>query len=123
MESTEVVFFDFFEYVVPRGISRHGIPPITLEGMELGTVRAFVSPERGNARVRVEGDKVIVDARHWPFPATQRVQVMLHGIRRGFKGVRNAPATYEQFIDNECRLNPRMTREEVISKWEHVRKQ
>lgn len=123
MESTEVVFFDFLEYVVPRGVSRFRIDPVTLEGMEKGTIRAFISPERGNARVRVEGEKVVVDARHWPFPATQRVQVMLHGIRRGFKGIRNAPATYEQFIDNECRLNPRMTREEVINKWEHVRKQ
>jgi hypothetical protein len=40
---------------------------------------------------------------------------MLKGVRRGFANVRNAHATFEDFVDNECRLNPRLSREQVIA--------
>jgi len=120
MESAEILFFDFVEYQVPRGITHHPIDPIVLESIAPGTIRAFISPERGRANVTIQGDTIVIHARHWPWPATQRVQIMLRGVRRGFSGVRNAPATYEQFIDNECRLNPRMTREEIIQALSHA---
>jgi hypothetical protein len=120
MESAEVLFFDFMEYEVPRGITHHLIDPLVMESIAPGTIRAFISAERGRANVTIQGDAIVIHARHWPWPATQRVQIMLRGIRRGFANVRMAPATEEDFIDNECRLNPRRTREEIITALSHA---
>jgi hypothetical protein len=85
-----------------------------LECIEHGTIRAFISPERGSASVRVVDGQVVIRARHWFLPNLQTVQIMIYGIRKGFRGVRNADATFEQFINNECRLNPHLTRDQVL---------
>lgn len=113
MESADVRFFDFMEVDAARGLTRAAIEPLALFCMERGSVRAFVSAERGRTTARVVGAAVEIRSRHFPWPRRQRVQVMLCGVRRGFAGIRMAAATFEEFLDNECRLNPRLTRAEI----------
>lgn len=114
MEAAEVLFFDFMEVEVVRGRNVFPLDPMVLFCVEQGTLRAFPSPARGCAVAHVDGDELVVEARHWPWPRTQRVQVMLKGVRRGFAGVRNELATMEEYIANELRLRPDKTREEVM---------
>lgn len=118
MESAQVLFFDFMEVEARRGENCVAIDPMVLHCTERGTLRAFASPERGHAVARIEDDVLVVDARHWPWPRTQRVQVMLKGIRRGFARVRTEKATMEEYIANEMRLCPKKTREDVMAEIE-----
>lgn len=115
MEASEVLFFDFQEFKVKRGVTHIPIDPVVLFGIERDTARAFASPDRGTAHVTVKDDQLVIASR---FPGyrdrKQVVQVMIKATRRGFKGVRNAFATFDDMVDNECRLNPRMTREQVL---------
>lgn len=115
MEATEVLFFDFQEFKVGHGTSRVEIDPVVLFCTERGTLRAFGSPDVGNVNVTVDGDNVVVRPRFSKARKTQTVQVMLKGIRRGFAGIRNEFTTFDVFVDNECRLNPRMTRKQIIA--------
>lgn len=114
MESSEVLFFDFQEFKVGRGTTRIEIDPVVLFGIERETARTFGSPDVGTAHVTVEGEEIIIRSRFPKRMEHQTVQVMLKATRRGFAGIRNAHATFEDYVDNECRLNPRMTREQVL---------
>jgi hypothetical protein len=119
MESAEVLFFDFGELNVFYGLSHHDIDPLVAYCCEAGSLRAFVSPERGSATVRVVSDVLILRAHHFPWPRRQRVQVMLCGVRRGFAGIRLGFAEFEDFVDNECRLNPRLERSDILQQLEN----
>ena len=114
MESSEVLFFDFQEFQVGHGTTRVEIDPVVLFGIEKETARAWGSPDVGNVNVTVEGDHIVVRPRFSKRHRQQAVQVMLKGVRRGFKDIRNAHASYDDLVDNECRLNPRMTRKQIV---------
>ncbi len=114
MEATEVLFFDFQEFSVGSGLSKVDIDPVVCFCIEKGTLRAFASPDIGSANVTVHGDCILIRSRFSKRQKKQTVQVMLKGVRRGFLGVRNQCANFEEFVDNECRLNPRMTRDQII---------
>ena len=114
MEASEVLFFDFQEFHVGHRTTRIEIDPVVLFGIEKGTARAWGSPDVGNVNVTVEGDHIVVRPRFSKRHRQQAVQVMLKGVRRGFKDIRNAHASYDDLVDNECRLNPRMTRKQIV---------
>lgn len=114
MEASEVLFFDFQEFQVGHGTTRIEIDPVVLFGIEKGTARAWGSPDVGNVNVVIEGDHIVVRPRFSKRHRQQTVQVMLKGVRRGFKDIRNAHASYDDLVDNECRLNPRMTRKQIV---------
>ena len=114
MEASEVLFFDFQEFHVGHRTTRIEIDPVVLFGIEKGTARAWGSPDVGNVNVVIEGDHIVVRPRFSKRHRQQAVQVMLKGVRRGFKDIRNAHASYDDLVDNECRLNPRMTRKQIV---------
>jgi len=114
MEAADVRFFDFTEIEVARGKSVHDIDPLVVFCIERGTLRAFVSQERGAVTATVREERLEIRARHFPWPRTQRIQIMLHGVRRGFANVRLGHASFDEFVDNEWRLNPRMSREQIV---------
>jgi hypothetical protein len=114
MEASEVLFFDFQEFTIGRGENKIEIDPLVLFSCEKDSLRAFVSPDFGHCTAEVKKDSLVLKSRHSAKKRKQRVQVMLKAVRRGFAGVRLAHATFEDFVDNECRLNPRMSRDEVV---------
>jgi hypothetical protein len=111
MEAAEVLFFDFAEFDVKIGDSFILIDPIVLFCVEPNSLRAFPSPEKSFATARVDGDHLIIRS-----SASQMVNVMLKGVRKDFAGIRNCAASFAELVDNECRLNPRMTRKQIIKK-------
>ena len=114
MEASEVLFFDFQEFRVGHGTTKIEIDPVVLFCLEKDTARAFGSPDVGNVNIVVEGPHLKVSPRFSKRHRQQTVQVMIKGVRRCFAGVRNGHATFGDLVDNECRLNPRMTREQVV---------
>jgi len=113
MEAAEVLFFDFQEFELPRGRHSIEVDPVVSFGCEPNSLRAWTSPDVGTCHATVTSDRIRLAVR--TPRKKQRVQVMLKGVRRGFANVRNAHATFEDFVDNECRLNPRLSREQVIA--------
>jgi len=113
MEAAEVLFFDFQEFELPRGRHSIEVDPVVSFGCEPNSLRAWTSPDVGTCHATVTSGRIRLAVR--TPRKKQRVQVMLKGVRRGFANVRNAHATFEDFVDNECRLNPRLSREQVIA--------
>lgn len=113
MEATEVLFFDFQEFELPKGKHSIEVDPVVVFGCEPNSLRAWTSPDVGTCHAVVSSDRIKLSVR--TSRKKQQVQVMLKGVRRGFAKVRNAYATFEDFVDNECRLNPRMSRKQVIA--------
>lgn len=114
MEATEVLFFDFQDFSVSQGKNKVPIDPVVTFCCEPDTLRAFASPDVGNCNAVVKNGDLLLSSRFSAKRKKQTVTVMLKGVRRGFLRVRNEHGTYDDFVDNECRLNPRMTREQVI---------
>jgi hypothetical protein len=114
MEATEVLFFDFQDFQITNGKTKIEIDPIVVFSCEPNSLRAFASPSIGTCNATVDREFLTLSARYSAKKRVQKTSVMLKGVRRGFAGVRNQFATYDDFVDNECRLNPRMTREQVI---------
>lgn len=115
MEATEVLFFDFQDYELTCGQTTTAIDPIVAFSCEPGSLRAFPSPDIGQCNAIVKGYQLILSAKFSAKKRRQKTSVMLKGLRRGFANVRLGFATFEDFVDNECRLNPRMTREQIIA--------
>jgi hypothetical protein len=112
MEASQVLFFDFQEFELPQGKHSIEVDPVVSFCCEPGTLRAWTSPDVGTCHATVSSERIKLSVR--TSRKKQRVQVMLKGVRRGFADVRNAHATFDDFIDNECRLNPRMKRKQII---------
>jgi hypothetical protein len=114
MEATEVLFFDFQDFQIGRGKTKIEIDPIVVFSCEPNSLRAFASPDIGTCNATVEQDSLLLASKYSAKKRMQKTSVMLKGVRRGFAGIRSQYATYDDFVDNECRLNPRMTREQII---------
>lgn len=114
MEATEVLFFDFQDFQIGHGKTKIEIDPIVVFSCEPNSLRAFASPNIGTCNATVDREFLTLSAKYSAKKRMQKTSVMIKGVRRGFAGIRNQFATYEDFVDNECRLNPRMTREQVI---------
>jgi hypothetical protein len=114
MEATEVLFFDFQDFQIKHGKTKIEIDPVVIFSCEPNSLRAFASPDVGVCNAIVDHEFLILSSRYSAKKRTQKTSVMIKGVRRGFAGIRNQYATYDDFVDNECRLNPRMTREQIV---------
>jgi len=79
-----------------------------------GNMRPIPRLDSSLSRGSSGSEFLILSSRYSAKKRTQKTSVMIKGVRRGFAGIRNQYATYDDFVDNECRLNPRMTREQIV---------
>jgi hypothetical protein len=114
MEASEVLFFDFQDIENNNGISKIEIDPTVVFCCEPNSLRAFASPDIGHCNATVKNNFLVIKSKFSSKRKKQKAHVMLKGVRRGFANVRLAYATFDDFVDNECRLNPRMTREQIL---------
>ncbi|MFT3991059.1 MAG: hypothetical protein QM680_06570 [Luteolibacter sp.] len=80
----------------------------------LGPILTDITDNLGDYKDTARAVGEAIRARHFPWPRKQTVQVMLYGVRRGFKKIRMETASFEDFVDTECRLNPRLSRGKIM---------